>query len=400
VASAADLNFLVVEDDEFQRRWIGAVVANLGAGNIAEAGDGAAALEILKDKTRRIDITFIDLSLPGMDGLELIRHIAAENHPTSVVLVSALDSSLLLSIETMATAYGVDTLGAIEKPATPEAVQSLIDAYVAPNARRKKSSGDAPDFSFGELQQALKSKEFEPLFQPKVELATGQLKGVEAFVRWRHPQYGLLAPTPFIPMLEENGEMDALTWIVVEKSLAAWRTWREQGLSIAVSINLSPSTLAKPGMANRLIEQVLRQGGDPHSFIVEITESAAVTNVPYFLENLARLRMRGFGLSVDDYGGGHASMQELMHIPFTELKIDRSFVTGASHNQALEMVLSSSLEICQRLNRYSVVVGVETQQDWDFLHQRGCTFAQGFYIAKPMEAGAIPEWAREWAQFF
>jgi len=395
----ADLCFLVVEDDDFQRRWLGAVLANLGARDIVEVADGIAALNVLKDKGRRIDVTFIDLSLPGMDGLELIRHIATENHPTSVILVSALDPSLLLSVETMAKAYGVETLGSIEKPATPESVQALVDVHVEPHSRRRTNL-EAPAFSFGELQQALKSKEFEPLFQPKVELATGQMKGVEAFVRWRHPKYGLLAPTPFIPMLEENGEMDTLAWIVIEKSLAAWRAWHAQGLATTVSINLSPSTLVRPGMANRISDYVAQQDSDAHHFIFEITESATVTNVPYFLENLARLRIRGFGLSVDDYGMGHASMQELMRIPFTELKIDRSFVAGASQNQALELVLSSSLEICQRLNRHSVAVGVETQQDWDFLHQRGCTYAQGYYIAKPMEADAVPAWAKEWSQFF
>jgi EAL domain-containing protein (putative c-di-GMP-specific phosphodiesterase class I)/CheY-like chemotaxis protein len=399
LAAAAELSFLVVEDDEFQRRWLGAVLANLGARDIVEVADAATALDVLRGGQRHIDISFIDLKLPGMDGVELIRHIAAENHRTAVVPVSALDSSLLFSVEAMARAYGVDTLGIIEKPATPEAVQALVDSHVAAQARRKVT-GDAPDFSFGELQQALNSKEFEPLFQPKVELATGQMKGVEAFVRWRHPQYGLLAPTPFIPMLEKNGEMDALTWIVVEKALAAWRDWKAQGVTTAIAINLSPSTLARPGMASKLIEFVAEHGADAHGFIIEVTRSAAVTNVPYFLENLIRLRMHGFGLSVDDYGAGHASKQELMHIPFTELKIDRTFITGAEQNQALEMVLSSSLEICQRLRRHSVVVGVETQQDWDFFLQRGCTYAQGYYIARPMEADAIPAWVREWAHFF
>jgi EAL domain-containing protein (putative c-di-GMP-specific phosphodiesterase class I)/CheY-like chemotaxis protein len=399
LATAAELSFLIVEDDEFQRRWLAAVLADLGAREIVEVADAASALDVLRGGQHRIDISFIDLGLPGMDGVELIRHLAAENHRTAVVPISSLDSSLLYSVEIMARAYGVNTLGIIEKPATPEAVQALVDKHAAAHAGGKVG-GDAPDFSFGELQQALNGKEFEPLFQPKVELATGRMKGVEAFVRWRHPQYGLVAPTPFIPMLEQNGEMDALAWIVIEKALVAWRDWKAQGLTTAIAINLSPSTLARPGLANRLIEFVAQQGADAQGFIVEVTESAAVTSVPYFLENLIRLRMHGFGVSVDVYGSGHASMQELMRIPFTELKIDRTFITGAEQNHALEMILSSSLEICQRLRRHSVVVGVETQQDWDFLLQRGCTYAQGYYIAKPMEADAIPAWAREWAHFF
>lgn len=395
----ADLHFLVAEDDDFQRRWLMIMLTNLGAKNIVEVPDGLAALKALQDKAQRIDISFIDLNMPGMDGMELIRHLAKENNQTSVVLASALDSSLLFSVGTMSKAYGIDLLGTIEKPATPENLLELINLYRTPEARHK-SRAIAPTFTFADIQQGLKDKEFEPVFQPKVELTTRQVKGVEAFARWRHPQYGFIVPTAFIPILEENGEMDALAWIIIEKSIVACRKWHEQGLLITVSINLSPSSLAKPGLAEKIAEYVAQQGLDEQYIIFEVTESATITNVPYFLENLARLRMRGFGLSVDDYGMGHASMQELLRIPFTELKIDRSFVSGAAQNQSLEVVLSSSLELCRKLHRQSVAVGVETRQDWDLLYKLGCAYAQGYYIAKPMEGDVIPVWMQEWSHFF
>lgn len=395
----ADLHFLVAEDDDFQRRWLMIMLTNLGAKNIVEVPDGLAALKTLQDKAQRIDISFIDLNMPGMDGMELIRHLAKENNQTSVVLASALDSSLLFSVGMMSKAYGIDLLGTIEKPATPENLLELINLYRTPEARNK-SRAIAPTFTFADIQQGLKDKEFEPVFQPKVELTTRQVKGVEAFARWRHPQYGFIVPTAFIPILEENGEMDALAWIIIEKSIVACRKWHAQGLLITVSINLSPSSLAKPGLAEKIAEYVAQQGLDEQYIIFEVTESATITNVPYFLENLARLRMKGFGLSVDDYGMGHASMQELLRIPFTELKIDRSFVSGAAQNQSLEMALSSSLELCRKLHRQSVAVGVETQQDWDFLYKLGCAYAQGYYIAKPMEGDAIPVWMQEWSHFF
>lgn len=395
----ADLRFLVAEDDDFQRRWIVIMLTNLGAKNIVEVPDGLTALKTLQDKAQQIDISFIDLNMPGMDGMELIRHLAKEHNQTSVVLASALDSSLLFSVGTMSKAYGINLLGTLEKPATPESLLELITLYRTPEARQK-SKAAVPAFTFADIRQGLENKEFEPLFQPKVALITGQVKGVEAFARWRHPQYGLIEPIAFIPILEENGEMDALAWTILEKSIAACRKWHAQGFMIPVSINLSPSSLAKSGLAERIAEYVAQQGLEEQYIVFEVTESAAITNVPYFLENLARLRMRGFGLSVDDYGMGHASMQELLRIPFTELKIDRSFVSGASQNQSLEMVLSSSLELCKKLQRQSVAVGVETQQDWDFLHKLGCAYAQGYYIAKPMEGDAIPVWMQEWSHFF
>jgi EAL domain-containing protein (putative c-di-GMP-specific phosphodiesterase class I) len=307
---------------------------------------------------------------------------------------------LLFSVGTMSKAYGIDLLGIIEKPATPEGLVALINQYQTPETRQKLKTPATPIFSLADIQQGLKNHEFVSHFQPKVELATAQVKGVEAFARWRHPQYGLIAPTAFIPVLEENGAIDALAWTVIEQSIAACRVWHEQGFQISVSINMSPSSLAKPGLAEKISEYVSQQGLEEQYVIFEVTESAAITNVPYFLENLARLRMKGFGLSVDDYGMGHASTQQLLRIPFTELKIDRSFVAGASQNQAFELVLSSSLELCRKLNRQSVAVGVETQKDWDLVHKLGCTYAQGYYIAKPMEAEAVPVWMREWAHFF
>jgi EAL domain-containing protein (putative c-di-GMP-specific phosphodiesterase class I) len=395
----ADLNFLVAEDDAFQRRWLVVMLTNLGAKNIAEVPDGLAALQILQKKNNKIDISFVDLDMPGMDGFELVRHLAKENHSVSVVLTSALDSSLLFSAETMSKAYGIDLLGTFEKPATPETLMALVALYKKPEVPPEADTG-CPAMSIDEIRQALKDDEFEPRFQPKVDLATGQVKGVEAFARWCHPQHGVLRPIAFIPVLESNGEMNTFEWAIVEKCIEACRLWNDQGFPISVSINLSSSSLVKPGFAEKISEQALRCGVAEHQIILEVTEAATNSNVPYFLENLARLRMKGFGISVDDYGMGHSSMQELMQVPFTELKIDRSFVAGASQNQALEHVLSSSLEICRKLNRVSVAVGVETQHDWDFLRKLGCNYAQGYYIAKPMIGSAMVMWMQEWAHFF
>ncbi len=394
----ADLNFLVAEDDLFQRRWLVIMLTNLGIRNITEVGDGIEALRILQDKSRQIDISFVDLNMPGMDGMELIRHLAKENHPTAIILASALDSSLLFSVETMSKAYGINLLGTIEKPATPEALLALIKQYKPPEARQQYAA--VTDFTIEQILQGLQNKEFEPLFQPKVELATGQVKGVEAFARWRHPQHGLIAPHAFLRVLEEHSRMDALVWAIIEKSAAACLAWHAQGYAVPFSINLSPSSLEQAGFAENLVEYLAQQGINERHIVLEVTESAAVTNVPYFLENLARLRMKGFHLSVDDYGSGHTSMQQLLQIPFSELKIDRAFVAGASENQSMELVLSSSFELCRKLNRISVAVGVETQQDWDFLIKLGCTYAQGYYVAKPMEAEVLPAWMKEWSQFF
>ena len=395
----ANMKFLVAEDDDFQRRWLMIMLTNLGVTDITEVADGNAALKVLQDKSKHIDVSVIDLNMPGMDGIELVRHIAKENHPGAIILASALDRSLLFSVETMSKAYGVDLLGTIEKPATPEGLLELLKQY-KPRTDPHEKKAKVNDFTFADIQRALRDREFEPLFQPKVALATGQVKGAEAFTRWNHPEYGIVGPSSFIPALEKMGEMSAFSWIVIERSVEACIEWHKKGHRISVSINLSPSCLSLPDFSEKLIEYVATKDVEPEFIVIEVTESAAITDGPYFLENLARLRMKGFGISVDDYGTGHSSLQQLLHIPFSELKIDRSFVAGASTNEALELVLSASLDVCRKLNKQSVAVGVETQQDWDFLNKLGCTYAQGYYVAKPMDGDILPTWMDEWSQFF
>ncbi|HYD60309.1 MAG TPA: EAL domain-containing response regulator [Noviherbaspirillum sp.] len=394
----ADLHFLIAEDDEFQRHWLKVMLNKLGAQHLVEAPDGKAALDILQAKDARIDISFIDLNMPEMDGIELVRHLANNDCQTAIVLTSALGSALLLSVETMSKAYGVNLLGTFEKPATPEVLQQLIDSYQPPAVRQAKKS--LPVFTLQEIRDGIAAGQFEPFFQPKVELATGKVKAVEAFVRWRHPQHGLVTPPAFIPVLEASGHMEDLTWVVVDRSIAACRSWHDKGLLLSVSINLSATSLAEPGLAEKILAHIAQHGIEPQHLTIEITELMAMTDVPVCLENLARLRMKGFGLSIDDYGTAHSNVQQLLRIPFLDLKIDRSFVAGASQNKQMHIALSSCLELARKLRRNSVAVGVETREDWDLLRDLGCTYAQGYYIAKPMERDAIPGWIEEWSQFF
>lgn len=395
----ADLNFLVAEDNPFQRRALVMMLGSLGAENIIEAVDGQQALIVFQDRLKPVDIAIIDLNMPAMDGLELIRHLSQGDFQASVILATAHERSLLFSAETMSKAYGVDLLGTIEKPATTDKLQALLDQYLVLQKTEKPPADAAPP-TFDDIVLGLKHQQFEPHFQPKVDLETGRVEGAEAFARWIHPEKGTLLPATFIATLEEHERIDVLSWIMIDKSVAACRAWHDQGFDINISINLSPSLLKESRFSEQIAERVAKYGIDPKYITFEFTESLAVTSDPHFLENLARLRMKGFGLSIDDYGTGDSNIQQLALIPFSELKIDRSFVVGASQKQALGVVLSSSLELAKKLNRQSVAVGIETKQDWDFLHSLGCGLAQGFYIGKPMDAAAFPGWMKEWSLFF
>ncbi|HVT02070.1 MAG TPA: EAL domain-containing response regulator [Thermoanaerobaculia bacterium] len=390
------LNFLVAEDHDFQRNALVRMLAGLGAREVHQAADGAAALAIVRDPARPVDIVISDLDMPGMDGMEFLRHLGESGNPVSIILASALDRNLIASVATMTDAYGISLLGVVEKPLTPGKLEPLIKLHEQTRTKAARPRVATPSFTLGEIVEGLKNDEFEPFFQPKIELASSRIKGAEALARWRHPRLGFVPPSAFIHQLEDNGLIDALTWVMLRKSAAVCGRWRAAGLEATVSVNLSLKSLADVEIANRVTEIVRSQNIEPKDMVLEVTESAAATNVGKALENLARLRMKGFGLSIDDYGTGYSSMQQLTRIAFTELKIDQSFVANATRQESARVILESSLGMARKLRITAVAEGIETQQDWDLLRRMDCDLAQGYFIARPMAAGTFPHWIEDW----
>ena len=390
------LSFLVVEDDDFQRRILVRILMGLGALRIAEAADGIAALARLNDGTGALDIVITDLDMPSMDGMELIRHLGDNAMAVSLILSSALDRALLSSVETMTKAYGINLLGAVEKPISPEKLRTLIELHRPPQPQAAKPAAPTPLFALEEIREGLERGEFEPFFQPKLQTPEGKVKGAEALVRWRHPERGVLTPYAFLKPLEEGGLMDDLTWVMLEKSAEHCRAWNDAGLDITISVNLSLRSLTDTDLADRVTQLVRGRGLAPSRVVLEVTESAAMTEVARALENLARLRMKGFGLSIDDYGTGYSSMQQLARIAFTELKIDQSFVARAVSDEASRVIIGSSLDMARKLRLTSVAEGVEARGHWDLLTALGCDLVQGYFIARPMPAADFAPWARDW----
>jgi EAL domain-containing protein (putative c-di-GMP-specific phosphodiesterase class I)/FixJ family two-component response regulator len=391
----ADLHFLVAEDHEFQRRTLVIALKSLGAKHVLEAADGRAALDYFTDLSEPVDVIICDLEMPNMDGMEFIRHVGNAKTTVSLILTSGMERNVISSVETMTRAYGINLLGAIEKPATPQKLHDLIKRHGQNVPRAAK--GPKIDIPEQEIIAGLKQGQFEPFFQPKVDLQTGKVVGAESLARWRHPQRGVLLPGEFIGLIEQQGLMDELTWVMLEKSASACVAWHREGWPLTVSVNLSLTSLEDPACADRITHTVEKQRLPPQHMVLEITESAAMTNVAPCLEALARLRMKGFGLSIDDYGTGYSSMQQLGRIPFTELKIDQSFVTDSTRDPQNRIILDSSISMARKLGLKTVAEGVETRGDWNLLQELGCSIAQGYFIAKPMSAAGFLEWMPGWA---
>lgn len=395
----AHLHFLVAQADPAQRRALVDLLGQLGASRVTDVPDGHLALQTLEaGLAPAVNVAIVDLALPGMDGLELIRRLGQIQVPARLVVTGAQPADLLFSVETLAEAYGVELLGVIARPVSAAKLKPLLDNY-SPLARPPRKPG-GPRFTFQQIGIGLQKRQFEPFFQPKIELPTGQVKGLEAFARWRHPEHGVLGPASFMEALEESGRIDFLDWSMIELSVERCRWFQEQGIPVPISLNIAPETLAHPAFVRQIGAALERHKVLPDYITFELPESSVLNTNPDFIERLVRLRMMGFGLAIDDYGTGRSNLQLLARIPFTELKIDRSFVDGASKRRPLGTVLRSCLNLAHSLDRMSVAVGVETRQDWDFLQSLGCTYAQGYHIANPMEATAFPAWLADWRQFF
>lgn len=394
-----DVTILVVEDDELQREAILVLLEELGAGNPLCAHDGQSALtQLANHRGNPVQVVVTDLNMPGMDGIEFIRQLGDSRAAVSVVLMSAVNSVVLKGVEKVAQAHGIALLGVLHKPVRREQLAQVLAGFTcAPPAVAGKRITAFEQYSPDELEQALSNREFEPFFQPKVNLQTGTIRGYEALARWRRPGFGIIPPGSFIGVMEQSELIDALTYAILDKSVAACSQWHKLGLDYGVSINVSVHTLSQADCAQRVLGIVKDHGVNPALVTIEMTESSAdATELKTVLANLSRLRINGFGLSIDDYGTGYSSMDRLARIAFTELKIDQSFIAEAHTNASAMAIMQSSVSVAKVLHLVSVAEGVETKAQWELVRSTGCELAQGYFISRPVEASAVPGMALEW----
>jgi len=390
----AQVSVLVVEDHDFQRQVAIRLLQQMGVGSILDAPDGRSALAELGRQERPADVVLVDLDLPHMDGIEFIGHVARERLASAVVVLTALDPALLNTVRLMARASGMRVLGTVEKPLTQTKLAEVIDLYFT--ADLLADEDPTPDIDEGLLAEALASDAFEAWFMPQVAIGSGFVTGVEALARWSlngRP----VPPVRFIPELERSGLIDALTERVLAQTCRWLKRWREAGMKLNVSVNVSMHNLADTAAADRYQAIVQAAGVDPHDVTLEITESAMMHEAAQVLNVLARLRLKGFGLSVDDFGTGWSSLSQLAQLPVTELKIDRGFINGAAdaRNRA---VVEASLDLGRKLKLVTVAEGVRSVDEWQMLAELGCSRAQGELIGMAVPGdqlgAAIEKWRR------
>lgn len=383
------LRCLLVDDDPSTLLILKRQLLNLGIRHIDLCSNARTALKKLQINSQ-YDIVFSDLNMPGVDGIELIRHIYQTKLNIAVVLVSGEDPRIINSISHLAREQGLQFLGALTKPLAQEDLINILGKFQ--NNFELELEQQRPALSISELRQAIINKEIEAHFQPQICLKTGRLIGAEALAHWRHPSKGLITAEHFIPLAERHGFIQLIGHYILDFCCVQLRRWQARGVDISLSINISPLHLNRLDLPDTLCRMAKSHGIQPQKLIIELTEASMLEDLSTSIDILSRLRLRGFQLSIDDYGTGHSSLDKLQQIPFNELKIDRSFIKYASDNEASRRILEATVDLAKKLDLKCVAEGVEHESDWHMVSDLHCDIAQGFYISRPIPADDFIPW--------
>ncbi len=241
----------------------------------------------------------------------------------------------------------------------------------------------------GQVHPALERGELIVYYQPKADLRSGRLIGVEALLRWQHPERGLLGPGEFIPLVEQTSLVGPVALYVIEQTLAQTARWRELGLHLTSAVNLSARNLLDPELPQRIEELLRASATRPEELVVEVTESAVMADPERAVGVLEQLRAMGVGVAIDDFGTGNASIAYLTRLPANEIKIDSSFITNLCESPRNEAIVRSTIDLAARLELSVVAEGIETQDVWEQLRSLGCEIGQGYLISHPAPADEL-----------
>uniref|UniRef100_UPI001583315F EAL domain-containing protein n=1 Tax=Vogesella oryzae TaxID=1735285 RepID=UPI001583315F len=388
---------MVVDDDAFTLDLLQQQLQELQAGQVIACSSARAALAQLEGQPSPAWL-ICDLQMPDMDGIAFLRLLGELHYPGQVVILSGMDSHVLKATERLARSFGLNFQGALGKPVSRDALQQMLQQQPGQRAASSQSySMSEPQLDEGELRRGLQQGAIELYFQPKVDTTSWRVTGAECLARWHHPQLGLLGPGLFVPMIEALGLIDEMTFIVLGLALQQQR-WQQQGIDLTLAVNVSMDNLSRLDLPEQFADLARQHGVAPGDIMLEITETRLGRDHVMCLDILTRLRIKGFGLSIDDFGTGFSTMEHLMRTPFTELKIDRAFVTGASRDPWARTILEESVSLGRRFALKLVAEGVETQEDLDLVVSAGCQVVQGYFIARPMAAEAFATWLQQWQQ--
>ncbi len=419
----ADCTVMVVEDHEFQRRTTLQILANLGAGGLLEAADGEGALALLGAEPRP-DIVICDLDMPGMDGVEFLRHVSELRAGTAIVIASGLDGSVLRSAEATARGYGLEVLGAIRKPLTARLLLRAVGLHRPPPAAAldERVPGDEDPWV-----AALRDGGVGIRLRPRVELASGRVGAIEARAHRLDAAAGVDPDAPGAPAraagtaapgapgedagafgedaarvdaaMDPGGPLTTATALAVAELVAAagldaQRALGEAGELVDVTLVLPPAALADAAIVERLARLSAQAGVEPARVCVALPDARGASPAAAPLDLLTRLRVHGFGLGIDGFGAARATLQELERLPLTEVTIAADALARATASVRGAEAFAATVQALRDQGLDVVADGCDAQPEWELALRAGCRRAQGALAGAPLAAGGLATWLR------
>lgn len=394
-SSIRELKVLLVDDNLFMLELLEHSLIEIGVRHIAKSENGAEAIHHLK--ANNADVMVLDLNMPEMDGISLLRELKKLPYPPSVLIASSMEKAVIDAAKELVVSHGLDLIGAMRKPVNRDMLSDFLTSKVVEKVTTKAEV--MREVTAEEIDDCIMERRIETYYLPKVDLANGRFLGVEALARMRTKEGEIIGAASFIATAKRYAQISSITVFVMEDVIKALKTWRQTNQVVPVSVNLSISDLEQYDLPEHMEQMVIDAGFDPSIITFEIPETSLINDVNKSLEVLSRLRMKGFGLAIDDFGIGAGSLQQLKRFPFTELKIDRSFVQNVDGDPKALAMLQIGVNLARRLGLKITAEGAERVEELRVIKKLGCDYVQGFYISKPKSMTDITEWIEGWHGF-
>jgi EAL domain-containing protein (putative c-di-GMP-specific phosphodiesterase class I) len=379
----------IVDDDTDIANLFREVAENVGF-QVNLYSDGA---EFMNNLHLPAEVIMLDLMMPGMDGVEVIRQLAKNQIESSLILVSGYDKGVLHSAHELAQESRLNIVSSLTKPIHIASLNELLlNLKNLKPTEAKQISSATEIIDVESLREAIHQEQLLLHYQPQINLKSDRLGGIEALVRWQHPELGLIYPNSFIKLAEGNGLMGDLTAAVIRLAIEQGREWHELGVNTKISVNVSAENITSLVLPEQLMNMVNLSRLDPSLLVLEVTEGALMGELVTSLDILTRLRLKGFSLSIDDFGTGYSSLSQLHRVPFNELKIDQSFVMQMDKDAEAQAIVETCVMLGHKLNMTVVAEGVESESILNKLKAMRCDIAQGYHIARPMPGDQILQW--------
>ncbi len=385
---------LVIDDEAEIGDFIATAAAKLGL-ECTFTTDASNLAQVL---TPDVGLIVLDLMMPDMDGIEVMRLLSEQNCRAGIVLMSGISKRVLETAEKLAHSLNLVVVGRLSKPFALAELEMLLAMQRVGEAKPAVKASPAPGFGDDRLRVAVERDEFVVHYQPQIDLTTHAVIGVEALVRWQSPERGLLYPDSFLVRAEQMGLIDDLGWLVADRALKEVRQFSTNGRAPRLALNLSVHSLYDLKFPERFTAVLQKHETPMDGVILEITETGLLKELARALDVLTRLRVKGIHLAIDDFGTGYAMMQQLVNIPATELKIDREFVMNMHLNSSDRIMVEKSIEIGHELGMKVLAEGVETQQQLDLVRRNGCDAAQGYFFSRPLPPKDLVSWLATYAK--